>query len=337
MGTKHKFELIDSTLANRREFDVSSTSSRFINGVNVSDHPVTVIAVTYNSAAPLRSMLKTVPERCPVIVVDNASEDDSVAVAEQSGASVIVNGQNIGLGRACNKGAEAAESEYLFFLNPDIELEPNTVDELHQATKRYPDASAFAPVIVNQSGKPAMMSKSILVPGIRWSTRELPDTDIEVPAISGAATFVSKRIFEDVGKFDENIFLFYEDDDLSFRLRTQVGPIIVVSSAQLMHLEGQSTPASASIADFRRFHIHRSKTYVTRKHGIAFPVKRKIIVFSLKFLISCLLFRRSLQVRYYYRVLGMLSVEDRDQYGLIDKLISRLARIFKLEPLPRAN
>lgn len=308
-----------------------------IAGDIVSDYPVTVISVSYNSAVPLQAMLNTVPDRCPVIVVDNGSEDNSVEVAERFGATVVVNEQNLGLGRACNQGAEISETEYLFFLNPDIELEPNTIDELYQATKRHSEASAFAPIIMSQSGEPAMLSKSVLVPEKRWLSGEIPESDFEVPAISGAAIFVSKRIFDAVGKFDENIFLFHEDDDLSYRLRTQFGPIMIIRSAQLIHLEGQSTPASTSLADFKRYHIHRSKTYVARKHGIAFPFNRKLFVFSLKFLVSCLIFRRKLQARYYYRVLGMLSVEDKEKYRLIDNLVSSLARIYKLDPLTRVK
>ena len=295
----------------------------------MSDFPVTVITVSYNSAVPLQAMLKTVPERCQVIVVDNASEDDSIGVAEQFGAKVIVNQQNIGFGRACNQGAEAAETEYLFFLNPDIELEPNTIDELYLATKRHPDASAFAPVLMNQLGMVVMKSKSVLVPKKRWLTRELPDIDFEVPAISGAAIFVSKQIFEEVGKFDEKIFFYFEDDDLSFRLRTQTGRIMIIRSAKLMHLGSQSTPPSVELANFKRYHSHRSKTYVVRKHEVAFPVKRKVIEYSLKLLVSCLTFQRKRQARYYYRVLGILSVENKDEYRLIDKLISRLAHIYK--------
>ena len=308
-----------------------------INGDIVSNYSVTVIAVSFNSAVPLQAMLKTVPAQCPVIVVDNASEDNSVEVAQQAGATVIVNEQNIGFGPACNIGTEAAETEYIFILNPDTKLEPNTIDELYRATKRHSDASAFAPIVMSKSGTPAMMSKSILVPGKRWLSGDLPDTDFEVPAISGAAVFISKRIFEEVGGFDENIFLFYEDDDLSYRLRKQFGPIMIIRSAQLMHLEGRSTPGGDSLSNFKRYHIHRSETYVVRKHGIPFPFNRKIIVFSLKFLVACLIYRRDLQARYYYRLLGMLSVEEKDKYRLIKNLLSGLVRVFRLDSLTRVG
>lgn len=296
----------------------------------MSDLPVTVITVSFNSAVPLRAMLNTLPERCPVVVVDNASEDDSVEVARRTGATVIVNEQNVGFARACNIGADAAQTEYLFFLNPDTELESDTIDELYRATKRLPRASAFAPVLLSQSGVPALMSKSILAPRNRWLPEELPDTDFEVPAILGAAIFVSRRKFEEVGKFDENIFLYSEDDDLCFRLRTQFGPIMIIRSAQLTHLGRRSVSVGVSLDGFKRYHFHRSRVYVVRKHGVRFPVKRKIYEFSLKFLLSCLLFRRKLQIKYYYSVLGMLSIEGKEEYRIIDKVLSALARVFKL-------
>ena len=296
----------------------------------MSNYPVTVITVTFNSASPLSALLQTIPDRCRVIVVDNASEDDTVAIAEQSGATVISNRQNVGFACACNQGADATTTEFLLFLNPDTELKPNTIDELYRATKRHPSASAFAPTILNPLGNPAMMSKSLLVSEKQWLPHELPDTDFEVPAILGAAIFISKRVFEDVGKFDENIFLYYEDDDLCYRLRTQFGPIMVIRSAELMHLGRQSTPARAGLTGFRRYHFHRSKTYVARKHGIVFPENRKIIVFSLKLLVSCLVFSRKLQIKYYYSALGMLSEVDGNKFAVFRRLIDTVARIFKL-------
>lgn len=296
----------------------------------MSNFSVTVIAVSFNSAAPLRSMLQTVPDRYPVVVVDNASEDDSVEVAERLGATVIVNEQNFGFSTACNIGADAAKTEYLFFLNPDTELEPDTIDKLYQATKRFPEASAFAPVLMSQSGVPWVKSSSILAYKERWLPCEFPDADFEVLAISGAAILVSRRNFEAVGKFDENIFLYFEDDDLSFRLRQQIGPLMIIRSARLMHLGGQSTSVRTLHPGFKHFQFSRSKTYVVRKHKIPYSVNRSIYECSLKFLVACLFFQRRRQIKYYYRVLGILSVEGKENHRFIDSLISRLAQVVKL-------
>ena len=74
----------------------------------MSPSPVTVITVSFNSAVPLKAMLSTIPKGYPVVVVDNASEDNSIAVAESFGATVIANNKNSGFSRACNAGAVAA-------------------------------------------------------------------------------------------------------------------------------------------------------------------------------------------------------------------------------------
>ncbi|MDE0309045.1 MAG: glycosyltransferase family 2 protein [Acidiferrobacterales bacterium] len=299
----------------------------------MSDGSVTVVSVSYNSAIPLQGMLCTIPKGTPVIVVDNASEDDSVEVAKRSGATVIVNEQNVGFGNACNIGARAAQSEYLFFLNPDTELEPDTIDSLLLATERYPFASALSPVLLSQSRVPTLMHKSILVPEKRWLPKELPDSDFEVPAISGAAIFISRRKFNEVGEFDKNIFYYHEDDDLCLRLRRQFGPIMIVHSAHLMHLGSQSVSTNSQLGGFKCFHFHKSRMYVVRKHGVPFPVKRKIYELSLNFLLSCLFFRRKYQIKYYYSLLGMLSVEGKEKYKMIDFVLSRMARAYKVDSL----
>ncbi len=279
-------------------------------------------------------MLSTVPERYPIVVVDNASEDNSVEIAKSSGATVIINKQNVGFGRACNIGADAAETDYLFFLNPDTMLEPDTIVALCNSLGKYPIASVFAPVLLSQSGMPALMSKSILVQEKRWLPKELPNTDFEVPAISGAAIFISKRIFNEVGKFDENIFYYHEDDDLCFRLRKQVGPIMVIRSAQLMHLGNQSVSPRIPLDGFKRYYFLQSRIYVVRKHQIPFPIKRKIYECVFNFLLSCLLFRRKYQIKYYCSLLGIFSVEGKESYKFIDKLTSILARIYKVDSAP---
>ena len=102
-------------------------------------------------------------------------------------------------------------------------------------------------------------------------------------------------------------------------------------------MEGRSALVSTSLADFQHYLIHPSRTYFTSKHGIVLPISRLIIVYSLKFLVSCLIFRRKLQARFYHCVLGMLSAEDKEKYRRIENLISRLARLFKLEPVLRVR
>ena len=87
------------------------------------DHDVTVITVTFNSAAVIATLLATVPEHVRVIVVDNASSDDTVAVAGRwPNVTVLPLTSNSGFGAACNAGAALCDSPYVFFVNPDAWL-----------------------------------------------------------------------------------------------------------------------------------------------------------------------------------------------------------------------
>jgi GT2 family glycosyltransferase len=89
---------------------------------------VCVVTVAYNSAAALRGMLASVPSGLAAIVVDNASRDDSAAVAEAAGARVIRNTANLSFGAGCNIGMDAAETEFVLLANPDTRLEATAIE-----------------------------------------------------------------------------------------------------------------------------------------------------------------------------------------------------------------
>ncbi|MGL4242872.1 MAG: glycosyltransferase family 2 protein, partial [Beijerinckiaceae bacterium] len=83
---------------------------------------VTAILVSFNSAAVIGAALASLPPGMPAVVVDNASSDDSAAIAEAAGATVIRNARNLGFGVANNIGMRAAAAEWVLLLNPDATL-----------------------------------------------------------------------------------------------------------------------------------------------------------------------------------------------------------------------
>ena len=126
--------------------------------------------------------------------------------------------------------------------------------------KRVPNASAFAPKIVNARGKEEFKRRSVLLNREKWMKG--PPSDIaEISIMGGAAIFIKKEIFIRVGGFDENIFLFHEDDDLSLRLRAQVGPLVYVPKAKIVHIGGSSSVRSPEIAKIKGFNMGRSRVY----------------------------------------------------------------------------
>jgi N-acetylglucosaminyl-diphospho-decaprenol L-rhamnosyltransferase len=215
--------------------------------------------------------LGSLPPSVSVIVVDNASTDETAAAAKECGAELVTLSSNQGFGRACNAGAVRAKTPFLFFVNPDARLEAGCIEALLDAADRWPKASAFNPRIENPSGRIEFKWRSVLLPRGAWTERREPDTETEMPALVGGALFCRRDAFERVTGFDPAIFLYHEDDDLSIRLRKGCGPLIFVPSARVRHAAGHSSGRSPAIARFKGFHMARSRVYALAKHGRPVP------------------------------------------------------------------
>ena len=230
---------------------------------------VTVVTVTYNSSRVLPSMLETVPAETPLVIVDNNSPDiaDVRTLAESRGARLIANTTNEGFGVACNRGAAVAETEFLLFLNPDAQLSSGALAELVLAAERYPAASGMNPRILGANGEPFFRRRSHLLPRAQRMKHGSPTADCEVNILTGAALFVRRQHFEAVGGFDPEIFLFYEDDDLTLRLRKAIGPAMFVHAATVRHVGGSSSPQTSTLR-LKAWHMGSARVYTTRKHGM---------------------------------------------------------------------
>ena len=212
-------------------------------------------------------MLQSIPADVDVVLVDNASDDRAAldALAKDHSARLILNPDNIGFGPACNLGAAKAETEFLLFLNPDAALQTGAIDAFIQATKDHPKASGFNPRILDGKGKQSFRRGSKLRPKERLKG-PVPKGDTELPVLVGSAIFCRRALFEKIGGFDPNIFMYHEDDDLSLRLRAH-GPLIYCHGAKVVHLSGHGAPRSPQVAAFKAYYSARSRAYTLGKYG----------------------------------------------------------------------
>ena len=230
---------------------------------------VTVVTVAYNSADVLAGMADSLPVGVPLVIVNNGPEDGVSVLAAAKGAQILNPGRNLGFGAACNLGAAVALTEWVFFVNPDARLEPDTLPQLLAAALAHPNATAFGPVLISDAGVASFKRRSML-DRRQVAVRNPGSVPLLVPCLSGAALLVRKSAFDTVGGFDPAIFLYYEDDDLSFRLRA-IGPLMLVPQARVRHSSGKSSSASAALSRFKGYHWARSRVYVGRKHGLPLP------------------------------------------------------------------
>lgn len=235
------------------------------------DKRFSIVLVAYNSAAVLGAAIRSIPQGHQVIVADNGSTDDSVAIAEKAGAEVLRLGRNFGFGTACNRGAALARHEKILFLNPDATVEKDTLVRLSNALDEFPEAGIAAPRILNSSGEVFFRKRSKLYATYPWQRKPVPQSSTFINNPSGAALAFRKADFDGIGGFDENIFLYFEDDDLCFRVRKGGQKIRYVYDAIVHHAVGKSTPVTPELVEFKEYHFNKAARYVCAKHGRFFP------------------------------------------------------------------
>jgi GT2 family glycosyltransferase len=190
-----------------------------------------IVIVNYNGGQKilqcLGSLLHNLDSDAEVIVVDNASSDGSEERIETTHPEIhlIRAGVNLGFGAGCNLGAKQASGLYVVFLNPDTTVSKGWLPELLSEVERNDSALvtgkillADCPEKINACGNRVHMTGLTLCRGLNAS-RESYATREEVDAVSGAAFAISRTLFQSLGGFDEEMFLYVEDTDLSLRAR----------------------------------------------------------------------------------------------------------------------
>jgi N-acetylglucosaminyl-diphospho-decaprenol L-rhamnosyltransferase len=268
------------------------------------------VVVAFDSAHALPACLAALEgEGVPAIVVDNASRDATIAVAERHGARVVRNPRNEGYGRANTIGVRASATEFVLILNPDLVVAPGAVAALLAAARRYPDAGLLAPQIVEPDGRFFFQAQSLLAPYLANPSGRpsLPEGDCCAPFLSGACVLVRRELFLRLGGFDHNIFLFYEDDDLCRRVADAGHALVHVHDAVARHERGCSSAPVRGRVYKGRWHQAWSRAYVSRKYGLRNPAPGMFVFNTLRTLLALFTFRRAIVERYAGSAAGALA------------------------------
>lgn len=238
------------------------------------------IIVTYNSADTIEPCLESIAActAAPheVVVVDNSPGNLTLLAIDRFMAShpgsairIIKSEENIGFGRACNRGASLATGKYLFFLNPDTQLLNDAAAQLANCFKQHPSALAAGPAILDAVGNVTPTCRNLPTLGRiildatgldKWCgayklTRFSHTTPRQVDQIIGAAMLIPRQIYESASGMDERFFIYFEEVDLCKRLLDSGGQIWFWPQASVQHLAGSSCEVEA---------VHASTIYILR-------------------------------------------------------------------------
>lgn len=250
----------------------NSTEAKPQNGCDLS-----VIVVNWNGGGLLKRCVETVIDSSPavayeIVVIDNASADDSVAQLRESEAvaplvergqlRIFVNSENRGFGAANNQAFKLTCSPFVFLLNADTEVPPRTIDILLQKLAADPTIGACGPRMLNSDGSlqvsvffsPPRVWHTVL--SQLWLYRLLPrrmrgelllgwhwghDRERCVPMLGGAAILARREVIEKVGGFDESFHMYAEDNEWCWRITKSDWRLMFVPEAVLLHHGAQSS------------------------------------------------------------------------------------------------
>ena len=203
---------------------------------------LSIVTVTWNSKERIGEQIRSVQDGCTnisgeEIVVDNGSSDETVAFMKKEfpHVTVIVNTENKGFGAANNQGLAKATGDYVLFLNPDMRVEPGSLDTILEWMKTHTDVGIASVKLVDTQGKflwdasprrfPKLWQQLALVLKLPhlfphmlddYHMRDMnPDVEQDVDSVRGAFMLMRRDFLEKTGwAFDPRYFIWYEDVDI---------------------------------------------------------------------------------------------------------------------------
>jgi len=266
---------------------------------------LSVIILNYNVAPFLQLCLQSVQHavseiNAEVIVVDNASSDDSCEMVKTLFPSVtlIENPDNNGFSAGNNIGVAAATGEYICLLNPDTVVSQNCFKQVLDFVQSKENLGALGVKMIDGCGNflpeskrcvPTLMVSLKKLLGFKkagyYATNLQSDEDGEVPILVGAFMLMRKDRYLEVNGLDEDFFMYGEDIDLSYKLIKAGYSNYYKGSTTIIHYKGESTVKNKAYYDrfYSAMHIFYRKHY--SKNPLTQPLL-KIAVGVLKMLKS---------------------------------------------------
>jgi N-acetylglucosaminyl-diphospho-decaprenol L-rhamnosyltransferase len=229
---------------------------------------VSVIIVTYNSAACIEACLASVAEQKGVtaetIVVDNASADNTAALVRKFPVRLLANADNVGYGQANNRGFAVSEGRFVYLLNPDARLtDPGALARLCGELEAHPAWGMAGNRILSPDGKDEI-GPAFSYPAQQHVHRDFSKLPGRIAWILGASMIIRRQVYAALDGFDPGFFLYCEETDFCLRLRQMGHEIGFVDGVTVRHVGGASEAGSdpydvcerkmTSMLRFRRKH-----------------------------------------------------------------------------------
>jgi len=244
----------------------------------INNSKVAVIIVNwkkYNITSKcIESVLKCNYSNYEIILIDNESDDSKLSTLKRKNITTISNSKNEGFSKANNQGIDYAiknHFDYVLMLNNDTIVKSNLIDVLVR-TAQAKKISAIQPLILNHNGQKIWNGggKINYFFGTFFSSNKVSKSYKTIDWFTGCCCLFETKLFLEIGKLDEKFFAYYEDVDLSLRIKKNGYKIGFTSQTELIHLESASSKLETSNEGSLNPYVHylniKNHILVFRKH-----------------------------------------------------------------------
>ena len=260
---------------------------------------ITIVITTFKSQTVIFDCLDSINSGAKIIVVDNSNDSDLKIKLEKKylNLSYYLSKENLGYGKANNLGLMKVKTKYALILNPDARLEKTTLDNFFVTANKNSDFAIISPFIQETKNFTMPENKSL----------------IEVSNVKGFAMFLNMKEFSEVGFFDENFFIYFEEIDLCRRLNKVNKKIFLDPTIKIFH-EGASShdkEINYEMELSRNWHWMWSTFYYHKKYDgyiiALFKVFPKLFSAFLKVILYSITLNKDKKMIYLHRLLGLLN------------------------------
>ena len=221
---------------------------------------ITFIIVSFKSEKVIDDCLKSLPKNSKIIVIENSNNYNLKKSLELKYDNIeVLISENNGMGASNNLGILKSETKFAYVLNPDVKFKKDTFENLIAAAIKITDFAILTPI-----------NSDIKFPNFKIlkQNKNINDSIISVDSIDGFSMLINKEKFINQKFFDENIFLYLENDDLCRRVKKNGQKIFVIKNSIIDH-KGSSSSSIKNDPEFeylRNWHWMWSKYYYNKKH-----------------------------------------------------------------------
>ena len=261
---------------------------------------LTIVINTFNSDEKIYSCLDSINQDYKILIIENSKNIKFKKNIEKKYSNVVceLTGENLGYAKGNNLGLSKVKSSFALILNPDTLMKKKSIDNFFNTALKYDDFAIIAPAVQEKKD---------------FKISEKNNNVFEVESVKGFAMFLNLDKFKDVGFFDDNFFIYFEEIDLCRRLKQLNKKIYLDSSIKIDHMGGSSHNQSI---DFemelsRNWHWMWSTFYYHKKYSGFFyaviKISSKFFSALTKVLFYSILLNNNKKKIYFQRLSGLFN------------------------------